>query len=128
MTEKCLKKLLQDFIAMQEKEILLKPHPEVLNSPDWKNQGFQIKVLKSAMSILTKKENFIIESHLILHNTWPETYDLFEERYGSKNSCSDRTLKRIQNKALKKMLDFINSLSVKNCSNDKRPKLFMMIE
>lgn len=114
MSEKSLKKLLQDFIAMQEKEILLKPHREVFNLPDWENQVFQIKVLKSAMSLLTNKELFIIESHLILHNTWPETYDLYEEKYGSKNSCSDRTLKRIQNKALKKMLDFINSLSIQS--------------
>lgn len=119
MTELFLKKLLQEFLVMQEKETLLRHYSEFLSLPEVKTQELEIRVLKSAMSILTEKELFIIKNHLILHNTWPETHDLYEERYGRENSYSDRTLKRIQNKALKRMVNFINSLSIINLIYDK---------
>ena len=44
----------------------------------------------------------MIETHLVNYQTWTETTKLFTEENGER---SEKTLKRIQSRALKKMVD-----------------------
>ena len=73
--------------------------------------GKTVELLSAAMKILDERERFIITNHLVLHYTWPEIIEKMSECFGINNSRSERTLKRIQNRALEKMLLFIGKIN-----------------
>lgn len=68
--------------------------------------------MSSSMRILDAKERFVIKTHLVNRKTWLETTELYEAKYGTLNGRSERTLKRVQSKALTKILDFVNKLPI----------------
>lgn len=69
-----------------------------------------VELLDTALKVLNTRERFIIESHLILQYTWPETVVRMTNHFGVNNSRSERTLKRIQSQALEKLLNFIKKV------------------
>lgn len=78
----------------------------------------QIKVLRSALEILTDEKRFIIETHLIHHKSWSETERLYEEKWGAGNGRSERTLKRKQSNALREMVEFIKTSKMEKFFSD----------
>lgn len=114
MTEIQLKKTLRDFDIIQKKIKLQKQRQDIYGNagtmPAYKNDELRAMVIADVMDILCMEEVFVIQTHLIEHHTWTETTELFSKKYGREKERSERTLKRIQNRAVKKMLDFINSL------------------
>lgn len=71
-----------------------------------------LRMIESALTILDDRERFIVENHLINHETWGETSKKLLSCFGAEYLRSDRTLKRIQNRALEKMLAFIKNVSM----------------
>lgn len=118
MTEANLKELLYNFYALQKQtnllKYLLKQKSDSAISAQYGRQTFQIEILTNAISILNKYEIFIIKTHIINHNSWAETINIFKDTYGLANTPSERTFKRIQSRALKKMILFLDS-SFSNC-------------
>lgn len=121
MTEIQLKSLLRQLHAEQIQNSILKKC-QVLDERDNSEQqtygDLQIRILEDALDILKYDERFIIETHLIYQYTWIETTKLFSEKYGKTYERSERTLKRIQNTAIKKLLYFINNSLLKNYFNE----------
>jgi hypothetical protein len=117
MTEVQLKNLLRQLHAAQIQNSILEKCQvldERNNSEQQTCSNLQIEILENALDILKYDEKFIIETHLVYQYTWPETTKLFSEKYGKEYERSERTLKRIQSKAIKKLLDFINHSLLKN--------------
>ena len=113
MTKEELKILLRDFRNM-------KAQIKYLNESSINRSNLQtifeekdrmVRLIESAYSVLDKKELFIIENHLINHETWIETEKLMQDYFGLEYYRSDRTLKRMQNRALEKMVIFIKEVS-----------------
>lgn len=123
MDERQLKKYLYDFYSLEAESKLLKTCIHTYNNtpmlPLYKEKLFQMQILSDAKAILNKTELFVIETHLIKHCTWSETAKLFSIEYGKEMERSERTLKRLQNKALKKMLKLIDELPVQNHFTDR---------
>lgn len=111
MTEIQLKKLLCQLHESQIQNSLLEEclsvsekNPGILPY----NDSFQFRIIEETLNLLSKNEKFVIETHLVYHYTWSETVKLFIETNGKEGERSERTLKRIQSRALKKIIDFIN--------------------
>lgn len=118
MTEIQLKKTLRNLKAAKIRYLLLE---ECLQGSKCKNEvsqykeSFKIRVMEQTLNILNRYEKFVIEMHLVEQYTWIETVKLFSEKYGMEEERSERTLKRIQQKGLKKMVDFINDSTLNEC-------------
>ena len=114
MTEAQLKQFLHDFDTIQNKLLFQKNYHDTYSNSISKlscnSDEFKIILITDVIKHLTAEEAFIIEIHLKDHHTWIETVELFSKRFGQKQERSERTLKRIQSRALNKMLEFINSL------------------
>lgn len=72
-----------------------------------RKQSLQIEILTNALNCLDKEELSVIEFHLISKKTWDQTYKMYEDKWGVRNGRSIRTLKRMQNRGLRKIMDFI---------------------
>lgn len=124
MTEQGLKKLLYHFDASQKQVEELRDCPELFQDVSalskYGRQSCQIRFLTSAMRILSKQEMYVVETRLMRHNTWAETTSMFEKQYGPVNARSERTLKGVQDRALKKMTAFINRMPTGNCFDDEK--------
>ncbi|MDE7324572.1 MAG: hypothetical protein K2N73_18000 [Lachnospiraceae bacterium] len=121
MTEEQLKNLLKHLHMMQAQCLLLEEYSTIckeLKTISQNNKGIQTKIIKDTINILNPYEKFVIEMHLIYHHTWMETTKMFSEQYGKNCERSERTLKRIQSRGLKKMLNFINNSSLKDCFDE----------
>lgn len=122
MEEKQLKKYLYDFYSLKTELKLLKAYINACGNESmllqYKEKLFQIQILSDSKAILNKTELFVIETHLIKHCTWSETAKLFSIEYGKEMERSERTLKRLQSQALKKMLKIINKFPMQNCFTD----------
>lgn len=116
MTEIQLKRLLRQLHAAQIQDFLLeecseisKSNPEALPY----SGNVQLRIIGETLNILSWNERFVIEIHLVYHHTWPETMTLFAEETGPGCERFERTLKRIQSRALKKTVNFINRSPLK---------------
>ncbi len=116
MTEIQLKELLRQLHAARIEDSLLeeclkisKDGSENLPCKD----NVQLRIIGETLNILNRNERFIIETHLVHHHTWAETMAIFSEKSGQGRDRSERTLKRIQSGALKKMVNFINHSPLK---------------
>lgn len=69
----------------------------------------RLEILDACLKSLNDRERFLIDSHVIKHNTWDSTSRHLEEKWGNWNSRSLRTLKRIQKAALNKMATLVNA-------------------
>lgn len=116
MTEYRLKEVLRAFKQLQIQLTLWEHCPTIINSPtiqiEYAKRYSQFRIISNAIEILNDMEKFVIENHLVNHKTWRETAILFELQWGTENSRSDRTLKRIQHRALQKMVAFIKSSKI----------------
>lgn len=83
-----------------------------------KKKSLQVELLTEGLRILDSKERFVIEIHLISKKTWEKTCELYEDKWGIQNGRSIRTLKRMQNRGLKKLLEFIKKSELEDIFAD----------
>lgn len=123
MTEQGLKRLLYHFNASQKLVEEMRDCPELFQDVSalsrYGRQSCQLKFLAGAMRILSKQELYVVETRIMDHNTWAETTTMYEKQYGPVNARSERTLKGVQDRALKKMTAFINRMPTGNCFDDE---------
>lgn len=116
MTEIQLKKLLRQLYAAQIQDSLLEECSKITKTNQANiqySENIQFKILGETLNILSWSERFVIETHLVYHHTWSETTELYAKEIGREYEKSERTLKRIQSRALKKIADFINDSPLK---------------
>lgn len=116
VTENQLKESLYTFKSLQAQKKLLQEYtyPEVILDieSEYKSQFIQWDIIAGSLIILNEKERFVIENHLINQKTWSKTAQLFDKQWGIEDGRSERTLMRIQQRALKKMTQFINCIKI----------------
>ena len=82
----------------------------------WMLEQQHIELLKQKESIdawlhlLPKEERFLIQTHLIDDLDWAKTIAEYEKTWGVMNGRSERTLKRIQSKAIEHLTTCLNQL------------------
>lgn len=62
------------------------------------------------LRLLPREERFLVQTHLVDGLDWAKTIVEYEKRWGVSNGRSERTLKRIQAKAVDRIVAFINEL------------------
>lgn len=110
MTDICLKDFLKSLKRRQIQMELWKDRllmEESTTLKEYENLLLQMNIIYSAMETLSDEKRFIIETHLINHNTWSATELLYAEKWGVGKARSERTLKRKQSNALKEMIEFL---------------------
>lgn len=116
VTENQLKQSLYTFKALQVQRKLLQeyPYPAVVKDMEleYKSEFIQWNIITGSLTVLNEKERFVIENHLINQKTWSKTVQLFDKQWGIEDGRSQRTLMRIQQRALKKMTEFINRFKI----------------
>ena len=111
MKKEELKSLLCSFRSMQAQLRYLGSEYGV-HKTAFEEKEKTFRMIESALTVLDERERFIIENHLLNHETWGETSKKLLSHFGAEYFRSDRTLKRIQNRALEKMLTFIEDVSM----------------
>ena len=82
----------------------------------WILEQQQAELLKQKVSIdawlllLPKEERFLIQTHVIDDLDWAKTMAEYENAWGVMNGRSERTLKRIQAKAIEQLTTCLNQL------------------
>lgn len=114
MTKDELKIMLYHFREIQAQVIYL---CSILSENNKEHDTYRKKVetytlLKGALTILDERERFVVENHLIYHDTWPAVSAKMSNNFDADYIRSDRTLRRIQKQALEKMLIFIEEVSI----------------
>lgn len=114
MTKEELKNLLRNFrnIQAQLKYLEELPNGQDILQTTFRKKKRMIKLIECAFTILDKKEQFVIETHLMNQETWTETSRKLQDCFGMECLRSDRTLKRIQNRALEKIITFMEEVSI----------------
>ena len=59
---------------------------------------------------MPREERFLIQTHLIDGLDWAKTIAEYEKEWGVINGRSERTLKRIQAKAIKRIVECMNEI------------------
>lgn len=123
VTENQLKESLYTFKSLQAQRELLQEYtyPDVVLDieSEYKSQFIQWDIITGSLTVLNEKERFVIENHLINQKTWSKTAQLFDKQWGIEDGRSERTLMRIQQRALKKMAEFINRFKIKGGASVK---------
>lgn len=119
MTEVQLKKWLQNLETLKTQihawNKFLDYNKEIAGLQEKsEKKSLQVEILTEGLEILDSKERFVIEIHLIAKNTWEKTYELYEDKWGIQNGRSIRTLKRMQNRGINKLLEFIKKSELDN--------------
>lgn len=114
MTKEELKILLHDFRTIQAQLNYLKESSNyrTISETTFYEKERMIRLIESALMALDKRERFIIETHLINQETWTETSQKMQDCFGIEYLRCDRTLKRIQNRALEKIITFMEKVSI----------------
>ena len=73
---------------------------------DYKNR---IELVDTWLTLLDTEERFLVELHLIDGLDWAKVIVEYEKLWQRENGRAERTLKRIQSKALEQIADFMNS-------------------
>ena len=66
----------------------------------------RIESIDSWFGLLSAKELFVVQKHLIEKYDWPQVIIEFRNRWGSESERTDRTLQRYQKRALRKIAMF----------------------
>ena len=74
------------------------------------NADHEIYDISAWLELLTIEERFIVQTHLINGLDWARTNVEYEQKWGIVNGRSERTLKRIQSKAILRIANFLNNL------------------
>lgn len=79
-------------------------------SSEYMQTAMDLAIAEASMRILNKREQEIVEKHIIWKYTWSEIMEEYEKDEGLESAISERSLKRIQENALKKIDDFLKDL------------------
>ena len=116
MVESDLRKILCNFQNMQAQVQIWQCCLEYDDDSPIKlacnRQLLQISIINYCLSILSEQERFVVEYRLIYRKKWEDIYLLSEEKWGTVNGYSIRTMKRKQYIAIKKMLEFVHSTNL----------------
>ena len=74
----------------------------------------QKSVIYAWLCLLSEQENFIIYFHLVCGFSWQKVIDIYAKTWGLMETRHERTLKRIQQTAINKILDNIRINNLEN--------------
>ena len=89
------------------------PVPSTLKALLHKCETMERRVM-GWLSLLTTEERFIVQTHLVDGLDWARTVVEHEQKWGAINGRSERTLKRIQSKAIQRILNCLTQLENMN--------------
>lgn len=119
MTQQETKKMIKTFTLHKNRLHILQNcmHSPKYNhnttiSTDLHNALLLTNIIETCLSLLSEEERFVTDLHLIQNYKWDDIEILFENRWGKANGRSERTLKRMQENALKKITAFINEANI----------------
>lgn len=121
MTEEAIKEFIKSYPELKARGDILDKIQNYSQNAD-KNEEYsqidiKIQIIESALEILKEDEKKIILWHLVDEITWNEIGSLYEEQVGTEYNYSDRTFKRIQQNALKKIEAFFSKGDFKEYIN-----------
>ncbi len=113
MTKEELKILLRDFRNMQAQLNYLKElsNDQTISQTTFHEKERTLRLIESALTVLDKG-SASFRTHLMNQETWTETSRKLQDCFGMECLRSDRTLKRIQNRALEKIITFMEEVSI----------------
>lgn len=111
MTEETVKEFIKSYSELKAKRDIIdkiqKYSHNDFNDNEYSQLMIKIQIIESALEILTEDEKKVILLHLIDNIKWTEVERLYEKQVGMEFNYSERTFKRIQKNALKKIGEFI---------------------
>ncbi len=104
-----LPKLRSKMKILEKEKELIKEQKKVREEfmTDYIQVAMDLEIAEASMGILSKREQEIVERHIIWKYTWNEIIEEYEKERGFENALSERSLKRIQENALRKIEDFL---------------------
>ena len=80
------------------------------------------ETVESWLQLLTTEELFLVRTHLIQGLDWAKTIVEHERMWGIMNGRSERTLKRIQSKAVDRIVACMNQIELLSQTETKEVK------
>lgn len=121
MTDESIKKFIKSYPELKARRDVLDKIQNYSQDAEHKKEycliTIKIQIIESALEILKEDEKKIILWHLIDEITWNEIGKLYEQQVGTEYNYSDRTFKRIQQNALKKIEVFLSKGEFKEYIN-----------
>ena len=74
------------------------------------------------LQLLPDDERFVIQTHMIQGLDWAKTQTEYDKVWGIMNGRSERTLKRMQAKAIRRIAACMNQIEALACSTDVEVK------
>ena len=71
-------------------------------------------VMENSLDVMSESEREIIQMHLVEGTTWERVITQYEERHGRQNGYSKRTYERLQQKALKRLVEVIGNSDIES--------------
>ena len=107
-----LPKLRSKMKILEKEKELIKEQKKVREEfmTDYIQVAMDLEIAEASMGILSKQEQDIVEKHIIWKYTWNEIIEEYEKERGFENALSERSLKRIQENALKKVDEFLRDV------------------
>ena len=112
MEEKQIKKIIKSYRHIESDIMALRvlcTHETTLEK-----KILQKHIISSWLRSLNDCERWVIEAHLVSGLTWSLVVIKFENKWGREQARDERTLKRIQSKAIEKIQRNVNLYNVDN--------------
>lgn len=71
---------------------------------------FKKEIIECWLQLLPGVERFLVQTHLVDGLDWAKTIAEYDKRWGIMNGRSERTLKRIQARAIKRIVECMNEI------------------
>ena len=107
MSENDVKSLLKSMKKLKAKKEVLKCLGKAEHEYD--HLCRMIYALENSLESLNEIEREIIQMHLVDGYTWEQVMTQYEECHGKQNGYSKRTFERIQQKAIRSILEIIEN-------------------
>ena len=114
MIENVLHKMQNDSAHMRDNRAGLERHSDELL--------LKKETVESWLQLLTTEELFLVRTHLIQGLDWAKTIVEHERMWGIMNGRSERTLKRIQSKAVDRIVACMNQIESLSQTETKEVK------
>ena len=114
MIENVLHKMQNDSAHMRYNRAVLERHSDELL--------LKKETVESWLQLLTTEELFLVRTHLIQGLDWAKTIVEHERMWGIMNGRSERTLKRIQSKAVDRIVACMNQIELLSQTETKEVK------
>ena len=114
MIENVLHKMQNDSAHMKDNRAVLERHSDELL--------LKKETVESWLQLLTTEELFLVRTHLIQGLDWAKTIVEHERMWGIMNGRSERTLKRIQSKAVDRIVACMNQIELLSQTETKEVK------